>query len=611
MVLGDFEIIVIGGGHAGIEAAHAAARLGAKTLLITQNIDTIGALSCNPAIGGIGKGHMVREIDALGGFMATVADHAGIHFRLLNRRKGPAVRGPRAQVDKMHYRRLAQAGLGKLKTLQIFQGEVAQIALHGGAVTGVVLTQGLVLNARAVVLTTGTFLAGKAHIGHHQFESGRLGDQPSNALSQFLRTLGLDMMRLKTGTPPRLHAGSIDWHRTEPQEGDPEPERFSFLTQRIPLPQTLCHLTHTTAETAQIIRDNLDQAPLFNGQIQGIGPRYCPSIEDKIQKFPQRHEHTIFLEPEGLDSFEIYPNGISTSLPLAVQQAVVHSIPGLEQAHFTRPGYAIEYDAINPMSLHPSLEVKGIAGLLTAGQINGTTGYEEAAAQGLMAGINAWQRIQDHEPVVLDRKTSYIGVMIDDLVTRGVDEPYRMFTSRAEARILLRPDNADERLTPLGRQLGLVDDERWQRFQDKRQAIATARQRLGTLSSRVAGGGGGRKTGLQWLAVTDADKDDILAEFGLESLAPEVRAFIVNDSHYGGYWEQVKHGLNQDKRLDAILIPKSMNWWQVAGLSTEVREKLKRVQPETLGQAERIPGVTSAAISNLLIHFRLMQQKSP
>ncbi|MBF0145265.1 MAG: tRNA uridine-5-carboxymethylaminomethyl(34) synthesis enzyme MnmG [Magnetococcales bacterium] len=609
MNFGDFDIIVIGGGHAGIEAAHASARLGAKILLLTQNIDTIGALSCNPAVGGIGKGHMVREIDALGGIMALLADRSGIHFRLLNRRKGPAVRGPRAQMDKGWYRRRAQSELGKLPLLTLFQGEAARIALgRKGEVSGVVSTQGLIFNARAVILTTGTFLAGKAHIGHHQFESGRLGDPPSNALSQFLRSLGLDMMRLKTGTPPRLHAGSIDWRRTEPQEGDQEPELFSFMSDTPSLPQTRCHLTRTTAETARIIRDNIDQAPLFNGQIQGIGPRYCPSIEDKINKFPDREEHTIFLEPEGLESCEIYPNGISTSLPLEVQRAVVHSIPGLERAQFTRPGYAIEYDALNPLSLRPSLEVKGIDGLFTAGQINGTTGYEEAAAQGLMAGINAWQRINDREPVVMERKTSYIGVMIDDLVTRGVDEPYRMFTSRAEARILLRPDNADERLTPLGRRLGLVDDVRWQRFADKQEAIREARQRLETLSPRLAAGGG-RKTGLQWLAVTDVDKEAILAEFGLEALPAEVRAFIVNDGHYGGYWEKVKESLNQDQRLDAVRIPRGMDWWQVAGLSTEVREKLKRIEPETLGQAERIPGITRAAISNLLVHFRLMQKK--
>ncbi|MBF0422250.1 MAG: tRNA uridine-5-carboxymethylaminomethyl(34) synthesis enzyme MnmG [Magnetococcales bacterium] len=606
----EFAIIVIGGGHAGIEAAHAAAQLGAKTLLLTQNIDTIGALSCNPAIGGIGKGHMVREIDALGGLMATLADRCGIHFRLLNRRKGPAVRGPRAQVDKGWYRRQAQAGLGRLDHLTIFQGEVARIVINGGGeVSGVVLTQGLEFRARAVVLTTGTFLAGKAHIGQHQFESGRLGDQPSNTLSVHLRSLGLDLMRLKTGTPPRLHSGSIDFSRTEPQEGDAEPEPFSFLTDTIALPQIWCHLTRTTAQTATIIRDNLADAPLFNGQIQGIGPRYCPSIEDKIFKFPDRTEHTIFLEPEGLESFEIYPNGISTSLPLPVQKAVVHSIPGLERAEFTRPGYAIEYDALNPTSLRLSLEMKQIGGLFTAGQINGTTGYEEAAAQGLMAGINAWQRLNDREPVVLARNNSYIGVMIDDLVTRGVDEPYRMFTSRAEARILLRPDNADERLTTLGRELGLVDDHRWQRFNRKRQAIMEAKDRLSALSSR-SGGSGGRKTGMQWLAVTGLDKEEILTEFGLDTLPAEVRAFIINDGHYGGYWEQVKSSLGQDRHLDSVRIPKAIDWWQVPGLSTEVRQKLKAIEPETLGQAERIPGITSAAISNLLIHFRLMQQKS-
>ncbi|MBF0109035.1 MAG: tRNA uridine-5-carboxymethylaminomethyl(34) synthesis enzyme MnmG [Magnetococcales bacterium] len=605
MSFGDFEIIVVGGGHAGIEAAHAAARLGAHTLLITQNIDTIGALSCNPAIGGIGKGHIVREIDAMGGIMATIADRSAIHFRLLNRRKGPAVRGHRGQMDKGFYRRNALGILGKLQWLSLFQGEVARILPgQGGEVAGVALTQGLEFTARAVVLTTGTFLAGKAHIGSHQFDSGRLGDAPSNALSQHLRAMGLDMMRLKTGTPPRLHAASIDWTRTEPQEGDHLPEMFSFLHKVPFLPQTRCHLTRTTAQTARIIRDNIDQAPLFNGQIQGIGPRYCPSIEDKINKFPDRSEHTLFLEPEGLDSPEIYPNGISTSLPLAVQKAVVHSIPGLEQARFTRPGYAIEYDALNPMSLYPSLEVKGIGGLFTAGQINGTTGYEEAAAQGLMAGINAWLRLGGRDPVVLDRKSSYIGVMIDDLVTRGVDEPYRMFTSRAEARILLRPDNADERLTPLGRRLGLVDEERWQRFNAKQEMIQKVRQRLETLSERPVAGGG-RKTGLQWLAVADCDKESLLEEFGLGDIPGDVRAFVMNDCHYGGYWEKVKESLRQDRRLDAIRIPRGMDWWQVAGLSTEVREKLNRVQPETLGQAERIPGMTSAAISNLLIHLRL------
>ncbi|MBF0260214.1 MAG: tRNA uridine-5-carboxymethylaminomethyl(34) synthesis enzyme MnmG [Magnetococcales bacterium] len=603
-----FDIIVVGGGHAGCEAAHAAASMGANTLLLTHNLDTLGQMSCNPAIGGLGKGHLVREIDALGGIMGLLADRAGIHFRILNRSKGPAVRGPRAQMDKLDYRRETRAALDATPNLTLRQGEATRLIIEGDGVCGVMTDWGYACRASAVILTTGTFLRGLAHIGERTFPAGRLGDAPSMTLSDSLRELGLTLHRLKTGTPPRLDGRSIDWACLEPQPGENPPVPFSHLTEAIQRPQVVCHIAFTNPRTHELITSNLHRAPLYSGQIKGIGPRYCPSIEDKVIRFKERDRHQIFLEPEGWRTQEIYPNGISTSLPIDIQQELVRSMAGLESAVIIRPGYAIEYDMVDPTQLDDALAVKGVQGLYLAGQINGTTGYEEAAGQGLVAGIQATRFHQRLEPIFFDRSQSYLGVMIDDLITKGVDEPYRMFTSRAEFRLLLRTDNADARLTPLGREIGLVDDRRWQRFQVKQEKLNATRGQLQAtrIHAQESGltDGRDRKNAWEWMRGEELTSERIFELSGLNDCPAEIRETLETEARYAGYLTRQNDEIHRFRKSESIRIPESLDWMSVTGLSTELRVKWMKIRPRTLGQAYRVPGATPAAISVLMIHLK-------
>ena len=614
-----YDVIVVGGGHAGAEAALASARMGAKTLLLTHNIETLGQMSCNPAIGGIGKGHLVKEVDAMGGLMGRAADRAGIQFRTLNSRKGPAVRATRAQADRQLYKAAVRHALENQPNLDLFQQAVDDLIIEDDQVTGAITKMGLKFRASSVVLTTGTFLGGRIHIGLSNYEGGRAGDPPANALAQRLRELPFNAERLKTGTPPRIDGRSIDYSVLDEQPSDTPLPVFSFLGSAEEHPtQVSCHITHTNERTHEIIRGGLSRSPMYTGVIEGVGPRYCPSIEDKVVRFSDKDSHQIFIEPEGLNCNEVYPNGISTSLPFDIQYELVRSMRGFENARIMRPGYAIEYDYFDPRDLHSSLETKLIRGLYFAGQINGTTGYEEAAAQGILAGTNAVLKIRGQDPWYPRRDQAYLGVLVDDLITRGTSEPYRMFTSRAEYRLLLREDNADLRLTEQGRRLGLVPDDRWQAFERKRESIELERQRLhdiwihpDTPAAQQATSGTGTTISREVRALDLLARQEVsyaklqqLPGVGPGVTDSKVAEQLEIQSKYAGYIKRQQQEIERQQANEALRIPTELDYTEVRGLSTEVREKLVRAMPETIGQAGRTPGVTPAAISLLLIHLK-------